>query len=140
MLIVLKAMMEFNHTNVRKISVSLIIIQTVAHYEFIWDLEAGVVHLYIRNPSLRLIKKRAERQALCSSVTHHFHQVLQCPAGVHDILHNDNILILQGFIQILYDLNDAAGFGRTAIAGNRHKIKGNRNRPHGCTGREAEGV
>ena len=53
-------LIEFYHTDVRQITISLIIIQTVAHYKFIGNIKSGIIYMNIDDSSLRLVQQSAQ--------------------------------------------------------------------------------
>ncbi len=66
---------KLNDSDIRKIPVSLVIIQAVAYHEFIRDLEACVLHLYVNHPAGGLIQKRAQGHALGISLTQKLYEM-----------------------------------------------------------------
>ena len=53
-------LIEFYHTDVRQITISLIIIQTVAHYKFIGNIKSGIIHMDIDHSSLGFVQQGAQ--------------------------------------------------------------------------------
>ena len=63
----LRSIPENQKTDVRKVAVTLVVIQTIAYHKFVWNLESGIIYLYIDHTAIRLIQKRAQRHGLRSA-------------------------------------------------------------------------
>ena len=56
----------------------------------------------------------------------HADQVREGQAGVQDVLNNDDVAALNLGIKVFYNAHDARAFNAVAVAGNSHKVDGER--------------
>ena len=56
----------------------------------------------------------------------HTHQVRKGQTGVQDVLDDNDVTTFNLGVKILYDAHDARAFNAVAVAGNSHKVDGER--------------
>ena len=93
--------------DIRKIAVSLVIIQPVSDDKLVRNLESLVVDIDLAFPSVRLVQQRTKLYGSRLSALKVFQQIAQGVAGIDDVLHNEHVLVHDRIIQILDQLDDA---------------------------------
>src|SRR5688500_9555839 len=108
------------NADVRKVPISLSVVEPVADDEAIRDLEADVADWDFdlaprgfREQSADLERGRLARPQVA-------HQVRERQARVDDVLHHEHVPPLERDVEVFEDADDARGVARCAIAGDGH--------------------
>ena len=110
-------------TDIRQVTVLLLIIKTVPHHKLIGNHEADIVDVdALDHTPVRFVQKCCQFQALRVSLAEVIQQVGKCIARINDIFHDQNISALDRFIEVLDQTDNAAGFGSVGVAGYAHKV------------------
>ena len=64
------------HSDKRKVSISLSVIQTISHNKFVRDIESDIIYFYIFYSSFRFVQKRTKLHTLWISLSQDIHQII----------------------------------------------------------------
>src|ERR1700691_2231666 len=92
--------------DVRQIAIKLLVIESIADHEAIRNFETAIANRNIREASRRPVEQRANMQAARTARAQRAQQVTQRQPGVHDIFHQQHILVLDAVIEVLENAHD----------------------------------
>ncbi len=101
--------------DIREVSITSHIIETVSYDEFIGDLEAEVVNRHRLDVAGRFIEERANADGSGSSRLEIFDQVVHGQARVDDVFDDQDIFVDDGGREIAGQANDPRALGACAV-------------------------
>ena len=87
----------------------LLIIQAIAQNEFIVYHKSCIVRFHRDHPGMGLIQECEDLEGRRISNNQQILQVLQSSPRIHDVLHDQHMLVFNGIVQIFHDLDNASG-------------------------------
>src|SRR5271157_728148 len=112
----------FHHRYVTQIPVELIVVESETDHEAVGYFETPVVHRDLHDAARGPVQKRAHRQRIGSPPRQVLQEVAQRETGVHDVLHQEDVLALDGLVQVLGDAHHARGAALVREAGDRQEV------------------
>src|SRR5205814_4340401 len=109
-----------DHADIWQVSVTLAIIEPIAHDEFIRNLETDVFESDFNDAAGPAIQQRAHLKRFRISSGQRPQKIFQRETRVDNVLNDEHILAGDIFFEVLRNSNDA--FTVFAIAGNRQEI------------------
>src|SRR5580698_4962099 len=78
-------------TDVAEVAIIFGIIQTIAHHEFVGNLEPGIVDLNGPLAPFRFIQQRRNAQRFRFALVENFNQIVQRHAAIDDVFHHNDV-------------------------------------------------
>ena len=100
----------FQISDIRKIPVLLIEVQSVTYDKPVIYGKSYIIHIDIHSAPFRFVKKRTDLHTLGIVILQIRFQIIESGARIHDILYDDNVFATDIGIQILVDLYDTGRF------------------------------
>jgi hypothetical protein len=116
---------ETKNGDIRKIPVAFVVVQAVAHNEFVGDHETDVIGLQIGDAALDFVEKHSDAQVFGTALLKEQQQVFQSEAGIENVFDDENGSALDADVEVLDQFNFAGGIGALAIAGDGDEIERN---------------
>jgi hypothetical protein len=105
-------------------AVALGVVHAVADDEVIWDLEGDVVGLDWNEAAGGLVETGGDLERCGLVLKHEAAEVGEGEAGVEDVFDDDDVLALDGVVDVLDELDGAGGDAGSAVAGDGNEVEG----------------
>src|SRR5271157_1880527 len=108
-----------------QVTIMFVNVYPVPKYIFVRDIETNVIHGHRDFPTACLVEQYTHFQAFRLARLEHFQHARQGPAGVHDVLNEQNVQSFNIGVQVEVDAHiPAGGVTSHAIGGQRHAVQG----------------
>src|SRR5205085_5675522 len=95
--------LEVQNPDIRQVAVFLLVVQAVADYENIRNLEPQVGHRHFHPAGVRLAEQGTDPQALRTANLQLLQQIRERQAGIDDVFHNQDVAPRDVLAQVAHD-------------------------------------
>ncbi len=99
-------------------------VHTVADDELVRNFEANVVSLDGDETAVRLVETGCDLERRWLVLEHKTAEIAEGEAGVEDVFDDDDVLTLDGIVDVFDELDGAGGHTGTAVAGDGNEVEG----------------
>src|SRR4051794_5881624 len=100
------------------------VVHSIADYELIGNFESYIVCLNGNETSLGLVKTGCDLERCGFVLEHEAAQIVEGQSGIQDVLDDDDILALDGVVDVLDELHGAGGYAGAPVARYSYEIEG----------------